>query len=217
MNPESHHGNSNPLLVVSILLGVLVVGLGVFSTWAFMNYSEQKNNVDGIVSKAVEAAKKEQTDADEKSFLEREKKPTRKLTGPSDLGSVSFEYPKTWSVYIDKDGSGGTYTSFLNPGEVNSAGQKATSNALVVSVETKDYAGVLKSFDPLVTKGDLKATPVKVGDQQGTRLDGTFSKDVQGASVLFKLRDKTLKITVQSNDYISDFNNIVLTSLKFNP
>lgn len=214
MNPENHR--SNPLVVVTILLSVLVVGLGAFSVWAYMNYSEQKNNVDGIVAKAVDVAKKEQDQTNEADFIEREKQPTRKLEGPSDLGSVNFDYPKTWSVYVDKDGTGGSYTAYLNPGSVRSVSQKAI-NAILVSVEAKGYEDSLKSYDQFVTKGDLKATPVKSGDQQGTRLDGTFSKDVQGAMVLFKLRDKTLKVAVQSNDYLGDFNNIILPSLKFNP
>ena len=216
MIPASQRGNINPLLITSVVLGVLVVGLLAFGVWSFMNYMNQKNNVDAIVSSAVNVAKQEQLEADEKSFLEREKLPTRQLVGPSDLGKATIDYPKTWSVYIDKDGTNSTYTAYLHPGAVGSVTQRAV-NAVVVSVESKEYEDSLNAYTSAVEKGDLKASPVTIAEQQGTRLDGTFSKDVQGSAVLFKLRDKTLKISVQSNDYLGDFNNIILPSLKFNP
>ncbi len=215
MGLRTERGNVNPMLVTSIVLGVLVVGLLVFSLWAYMNYMEQKNNVDGIVSNAVATAKKEQQDADELSFTEREKLPTKQLIGPSDLGQATIDYPKTWSVYVDKD-SGGTYSAHLNPGAVRAVTSKSLS-AVTVTVESKTYEDTLASFSAAITKGDLKASPITVAGQQGTRLDGTFTRDIQGASVLFKLRDKTLRVNVQSKDYLGDFNNIILPSLKFNP
>lgn len=216
MSSANQRGSVNPLLVASIVLGLLLAGSLAFGAWAFVNYMDQKNNVDAIVAKAVDSAKLDQAEADEKSFLEREKLPTRQLKGPSDLGTVTMDYPKTWSVYIDKDGSNGNYVAQLHPGVVRPVNQKQL-NAVVVSVESRSYEDTLKTFDSAVERGELKASPVTAGDQQGTRLDGKFSNDIQGSAVLFKLRDKTLRVTVQSNDYLGDFNNIVLPSLKFNP
>ncbi len=216
MNSNDQRGSVNPLLLTSILLGVMVAGLLGFGAWSYVNYVDQKDNVDAKISDAVSVAKKEQNDANEKDFIEREKQPTRQLVGPSDLGKMTFSYPKTWSVYVDKDGTSGPYVAYLNPGSVNSVSQKVI-NAVVVSVEDKKYEDSLSFFETAITKGELKASPVKVGDQQGTRLDGTFSKEIQGTEVLFKLRDKTLKVAVQSNDFVGDFNNIILPSLTFNP
>jgi len=216
MSSQDQRGNTNPLLISSIFLGVLTVGLLVFGIWAFINYMDQKNNVDAKISDAVATAKKQQTDTDEAAFAEREKQPTRQLIGPVDLGKVTVSYPKTWSVYVDKDGTTGAYAAYMHPGSVQSVSQKIT-NAVLVSVDDKKYEDSLKSYDSQVAKGDLRASAVKVGDLQGTRLDGTFSKDIQGAVALFKLRDKTVKIAVQLNDYMGDFNNIILPSLKFNP
>lgn len=217
MYPENHgRSNSRSLTVVSAVLGVLTAGLLAFGIWAFVNYMDQKNNVDAIVGRAVDAAKQEQKNVDEASFTEREKQPTRELDGPSDLGSLKVSYPKTWSAYVDKDGTSGAYMAYLHPSAVKSVSQKAL-NAVIVSIESKAYEDSLKAFESDVAKGDLKATPAKLGDNLGTRLDGAFSKDIQGAAVLFKLRDKTLKIMVQSNDYLGDFNNIILPSINFNP
>jgi hypothetical protein len=219
MYPQNTHvsaGSPNRSFLAVAVLGIAVVGLLVFGVWAFMNYLDQKNNVDAIVGKAVDTAKQEQKDVDDAAFAEQEKQPTVKLAGPSDLGGATVSYPKTWSAYVDKDGTGGVYAAYLHPGAVKSISQKAI-NAVVITVEDREYEATLKTYDSTVAKGDLKASPVKLGDQVGTRLDGTFSKDVQGAEVLFKLRDKTLSVAVQSNDYLSDFNNIILPSLTFNP
>jgi len=35
--------------------------------------------------------------------------------------------------------------------------------------------------------------------------------------LIIRVRDKTLKISTQSNDYLNDFNNIILSSLTFAP
>lgn len=206
-----------PLAITSAVLGVLVVGLGVFSVWAFMGYLDNKDNVDRKVAAAVATAKEDQTKADEASFVEREKLPTKQAVGPSDLGSVTFDYPKTWSMYVDKSGTSGVYQAYLHPGSVLPVDGKSGLNAVVVSVDDKKYEDTLATFKDAITKGELKASPVTAKDQVGTRLDGDFGKNVQGSAVLFKVREKTLKVLVESNDYLGDFNNIILANLQFKP
>lgn len=212
----NQRGMINPLLLTVIVLTLITVALIGFGAWAFVNYQDHKNNVDSKVAQAVEVAKKDQQAQDEKSFTEREKLPTRQLVGPDDLGRVTFDYPKTWSVYVERDGSGGTYTVYLHPKVVNSISQKQL-NAVTVSVEDRGYETVLASLRATIAKGELKATPVTIHEQKGTRLDGAFSKSVQGAAVLFKVRDKTLRIQANNQDFLGDFNNIILKSLQFNP
>ena len=65
---------------------------------------------------AVAEAKKEQATLDEDKFAQREKEPNRQFVGPDDYGRLTFDYPKTWSVYVARDTSrGGTYEAYLNP------------------------------------------------------------------------------------------------------
>lgn len=206
----------HPFVVTSVVLSILVVALGGIGIWAFVNYQDQKNNVDAKIEAAVAAAKQEQSEADDKLFAEREKQPARQLVGPADLGQVSFDYPKTWSVYIDKDGTSGEYEAYLHPGAVRALSSDLPV-ALHVSILKQDYDKVVKDYREAVTKGELKAAPVTVQGQTGTRLDGTFSKERQGSMVLLKLRDKTIVVTTESKDFVGDFNAIVLPSLKFNP
>ncbi len=213
---NDERGEVNPLLLISIVLTILVLGLGSFGIWSYVNYSDQKNNVDQKISAAVADAKRQQTSDDQASFAEQEKQPTRQFIGPDDLGRVQVNYPKTWSVYVDKDGSGtNNYEAYFAAGVVPPIDSK-TPYALRITVENKTYDDVLKAFQDTVKKGDLKSSPVTLQGQTGTRLDGNFSKTVSGSMVLFKVRDKTLEVYTQSPTFASDYNNIILPSLIFN-
>lgn len=212
----SESGEVNPLLIISIVLTVLVLGLGSFGIWSFVNYNDQKNNVDQKIVAAVADAKRQQTVDDEAKFAEREKQPTRQFAGPDDWGGIRFNYPKTWSAYIDKDGSNNSnYEAYFSAGPVPPVSGK-TPYALRVTMEKKSYESVITSYQDLVKKGDLKSSPVTLQGETGTRLDGKFTKDLSGSMVLFKVRDKTLEVYTQSPSFAADYNDIILPSLTFN-
>ena|SRR5688572_8950407 len=215
MRNNLQYGMINPLLIMTIVLSVLAAGLGGFALWSFVNYQDQKNNVDAKISAAVASAKQQQGTEDEKLFAEREKEPTREIVGPDDLGRVSLKYPKTWSVYLEKDGGNRQYEAYLHPGVVPAI-TSGTSFALRISIDSRAYNDIIATFQDRVKKGDLKATPVAVQGENGTRLDGAFSKDVQGSMVIFKVRDKTLRVYTEAKSFQADFDNIVLPSLNFN-
>lgn len=216
MNQSIQRGMIHPLLLSTIVLTVLVIGLGGFAIWSYVNYQNQKNHVDAIVAAAVSDAKREQQEADDKVFAEREKEPTRQLVGPEDLGRVTFNYPKTWSVYLEKTGAGGQFEAYLHPQTVPPIGNNNTY-ALRVSVVPQSYEQSVNEYQNAVKAGDLKASPIALKGQNGTRLDGNFTKTTQGSMVLFKVRDKTLKVFTQSKVFIPDFDTIVLQTLVFNP
>lgn len=215
MNYSKETGMVHPLLISTIVLSVFVVGLGGFSIWAFLNYQDQKNNVDAKISVAVAAAKEEQTKADQANFTEQEKLPTRQIVGPSDLGQVTLSYPKTWSVYVDKDGTGNTYESYFYPLVVPPLSSN-TPYALRVSILNASYENTLASFNDRLKTGALKANPVTIAGVDGTRLDGAFTDKIRGSMVLFKIRDKTLEVYTQSTTFQTDFDNTILPSLVFN-
>lgn len=198
---------------MSFIASTVIVG-GVL-TWALINYFDQKNTVDSKVSSAVSVAKKEQADSDEAKFTQRDKQPNRQFVGPDDYGRVSFDYPKTWSVYVANDASvGSSYQAYLNPVSVPAISVN-TQYALRVTIETKDYDQVINSYTALVKKGDLKSSVVKASDQNGTRLDGSFSSNIRGSAVIFKIRDKTVTIRTDADTFSADFNALVAT-IQFN-
>lgn len=211
MNRTQQRGAVNAWLILSIVFAVTTVAAAGFLVWALTNYYDQKDNVDTKVSAAVATAKKEQADEDEKKFLERDKQPNRQFIGPDDYGRLMFSYPKTWSVFVERDTSSGeTYQAYLNPISVPPVSNSAQF-ALRVTIESRDYDTVVQSFDALVRKGDLSSSVVQTDDVIGTRLDGSFNSNIRGAAVIYKIRDKTVTIRTDADTFKGDFDNLIKT------
>ncbi|MDB5162228.1 MAG: hypothetical protein JWM52_736 [Candidatus Saccharibacteria bacterium] len=211
--PAPKSGIDKWLILSIVFIATTLIASGVM-IWALVNYFDQKDNVDTKVSTAVSDAKKVQADDLEAKFLQRDKEPNRQFVGPDDLGRVVFNYPKTWSVYIDKTGAttNSSYQAYLNPASVPSVASNSTTQyALRVTIEAKDYDQVISSYQSLVKKGDLKTSAVKADDQNGTRLDGAFSKDIRGSAVIFKIRDKTVTIRTDADTFKTDFDALIAT------
>jgi hypothetical protein len=199
-------------VVLLSLLSVLAIGL---AAWGIVNFMEQKSNVDVKVSDAVAGAKKDQADSDEAKFTARDNEPNRQFVGPDDYGRLTFNYSKAWSVYVNKDATNsGTYEAYLNPVSVPPV--SATQQyALRVTIEQKEYASVLSSYDSLVRSGDLKSSVVSADGSNGTRLDGKFTKDIRGSAVVFKIRDKTVTLRTDADTFKPYFDALIAT-IKFN-
>lgn len=203
-------GVSGSMLAI-IGLSVLFLAAGSFAIWAFVNYNDQKTNVDGKINLAVAQAKREQSVIEDAKFAEREKAPNRQFVGPDDYGRVTFDYPKTWSAFESTDiAKGGTYDAYLNPVVVPPLGDRQRF-ALRISIEEKDYDQVVRSYEELVKKGDLRNTPTSANGHNGTRLDGSFSKDIRGAAVIYKIRDKTLTLRTDAETFKPDFEELIKT------
>lgn len=201
---------SGTTIVISSLAFLLVV-LGGVAIWSYMQYFEAKTDIDGKIAVAEAEAAKEQAEKDEEKFLEREKEPNRQFVGPSDYGRVTFEYPKTWSVYVAKDASsGGTYEAYMNPIVVPPV-KGSERYALRVTIEDADYDDALDRYQGLVKKGDLKTGAVAANGVNGTRLDGNFTKDIRGSAVVFKIRDKVLTIRTDAETFKTDFDKLIKT------
>lgn len=216
MNTRAESGAANAWVITAIGFIVIAVVTGIAATWALMNYLDQKNNFDTTVETAVATAKKEQADADELKFAAREKDPNRQFAGPDDYGRLTFDYPKTWSVYINEDGSGNgdAFQAYLNPVTVPPVNEN-TQYAIRVIIEQVDFDEVVSDYDKMVGEGLLKTSSVTINGQPGTRLDGNFSEDIRGSAVVFKIRDKTVTIRTDANTFKSDFDKLIKT-IKYN-
>ena len=200
-------------MISTIGLIILVLGSGSLAIWAYMNYNEAKTDIDGKIALAEAEAKKEQAEEDEAKFAEREKEPRREFIGPDDYGRLSFTYPKTWSVYVAKDAQkGGDYEAFLHPVQVPSLENQATQQvALRLQIVDKDYDVYLKQYERLVSDGKLRSSTVSVNGENGIRFDGDFTKDIRGAAVIFKIRDKTAVLRTDADTFKPDFETLIKT------
>ncbi len=212
-NPRSsERGAISGMLVAVIGLSVLVLGLGVFSIWAFVAYTEAQDDVDQKLRIARIEAAQEQAEKDEEDFAQREKEPTKTFRAPDDYCGLRFQYPKTWSAHwSERITNGGDFQAYLNPDYVPPI-HNSEQFALRVTIEARDFDDVLKRYDNLIAKGDLKQSSSSSQGHQGVRLTGNFSKNIRGDAVLYRCR--SLTITVQTDvldTFKTDFQSIVST------
>lgn len=214
---RAESGAINGSIFAIIALVILVLVFGSFSIWAYINYLDNKNNVDTKVSEAVAKAVLDQSNADEEKFAAREKEPMRQFVGPSDYGRLTFDYPKTWSAYQATDvseGGGATYEAYLNPILVPPI-TDTQKFALRVTIEQKTYDQSVESYDSAIRDGDLKSSVYSDGKHTGTKLVGNFSEDIYGTAILLKMRDRTLTLRTDGDVFAKDFANLLKT-VKFN-
>ena len=202
-------------IIIVSLIAVTFIGLFI---WMFMQYDEAQTDVDGKIALAVAEAKDEQALKDEEEFLEREKYPYRTFSGPADYGQLTFEYPKTWSVYVAADASkGGDYQAYFNPIQVNAVSNN-TINALRLTIRDKDFESVTAEYQKAMDKKDSNLTveSITFNGITANRYTGTIpDSELSGYIVVFKIRDKTAILQTDSVLFAEDFNRL-LETVEFN-
>ncbi len=203
-------------LVVFVLLFLTAAGFGY---WAFSERSMYKNDTDEIVAKEVALTEQRVSTAKDAEFVESEKRPTKTYKGPSTFGSVELAYPKTWAAFITEGEGNSPIDGYLHPDFVPGV-KSGTQFALRVEVVTRSYDTEMKQFDGKVKAGKVSVTPFRaeqVPDVLGARLEGEINTGQKNIMVMFPIRDKTLKITTESETFYKDFDDIILKTLKFVP
>ena len=207
---RSKSGDSSLLkLVIIILFSLLLIGALLLAYYFFSEYQLMKTDVEAKIDAAVVDANKELSDSLELEFEKREKEPRELFSGPTDYGSLSFRYPKTWSVYIARDAAnGGDFEAYLHPREVAPISDK-TPNALRVTIKSEQYENALRHYTSSVERGDLTATIIQVNGQDATRYDGKINNNFVGSVVVIKIRDKTATLQTDAEIYREDFDDII--------
>ena len=201
----------NSLVEVMILVGVSVVAVAAigFAAYFYMQWREAQSNLDGKIAAAEAIAREDQQRKAEENFAEREKEPNRRFTGPDDYGSLSFMFPRTWSVYVAKDASkGGDFEAYLNPGQVNEVGQ-STINALRVTIINRPVDTVRTTYDGQVRNGKLTQSVFANETITGDKYIGELAPSITGIMVMFKVNDKTAIVRTDAMIFEEDFNRIV--------
>ena len=202
-----------PWMIIAIIFIILSLILGGGFGWALVQYLDYRDNTDYKISQAVADAEKKTKMDMQKKFEEESKSPYSLFVGPDDYGRVSFEYPRTWSAYVESEvASGGSkpFNAFFYPDVVPPVSQ-VQQFAVRMKIEDVDYDKTVNRYANQIRDGTLVSTPVQVGSLNGTRLDGFFSDDIRGAAVIFKVRDKTLTLRTDSNAFMSDFDTLIKT------
>ncbi len=221
MKRIDQRGTISISIIVAVTMSLLFVGALVFGFWAFSGKQDYKNNADKKIDTAVEVAKKQKESEKDNQFAEVLKSPVKTFYGSATYGSVSFEYPKTYSAYVVETTTGETpVDGYFHPNVVPGITTAGIAFALRYQVVGRSYAEVLKSFDQLVKTNKITVKPfraAKVPNTLGVRIDGQFVVGKQGSVILLPLRDKTIKIFTESNESKADFDKYVVPSISFVP
>jgi len=221
MKTRSEQGVISIAIIVAVSMTLLFVGSLIFGLWAFTGKQDYKNNVNEKIGAAVEVATKQTETKKDNEFAEASKSPVKAFLGSSTYGSVNFSYPKTYSSYvIEKTADTYPIDGYFHPNTVPSTSDDSVKFGLRIRVVGTSYSQILKGYDQSVKTGKVKVSAFradKVPQTLGSRIDGQLTTKVSGSMILLPLRDKTIEIWTESNDYLGDFNTYVVPSISFIP
>ena len=222
----NERGATNGIVAALMLTIILFFGAAGFGVWAFLDRQSLKSGTDKITLAAVDAARKQAIDQKDREFAEREKLPAKQYKGSEAFGSLSFEYPRTWSALISE-------TTVANPGNIPIDGYfypdflPGTSNlpttfafALRVRVSSTSYSTVIGAYDAPAAAGKVRVIPFKlskVDGALGVRVEGEISTGKTGIIIVMPLRDKTIEVWTEGTQFTADFNNQIVPSMNFVP
>lgn len=211
----------NALLIPLILSVVFLLSAIGFGIWAYMGMQDYKLNVQPKIDQAVAIAEEKTKTAKDAEFIEKEKSPVRTYKAGQTAGSLVITYPKTWSAYVEEsDKANELVNGYFHPSYVPAA-NSGTDFALRVEIVSTSYDQELKQLEGKAKSGKVKISAFKAPKMPeglvGARIDGEINTGQQDSMVMFPLRDKTIKVSTESAQFLGDFNNIVLANLTFEP
>jgi hypothetical protein len=159
-----------PEIALARCLGIGVVG-------AVLN-----SDVQGKISVAVAKAKDETAAQKEAEFLYREKQPLRTFVGPDDYGQLTFQYPKTWSVYVDSDGTNNSdFVAYFHPAQVDPVKDENSRYSLRFSILNQQITTVQAEYDDRLEDGSLTSSVFNADNNKisGTKFVGKINENIQ--------------------------------------
>jgi hypothetical protein len=221
MDKLNERGAINVLLIPLILIVFFFMGAAGFGIWAFMSRADYKNNSDQKSAVAAAEARETQKAEDEAKYAEDSKKPFDTYIGPAPFGNVTVNYPKTWSAYvIENERATSPINGYFQPKVVPNTTEPNNSYALRVELVTTDYKTALDQFKVRLDSGKATIKPYtlpKVPSVVGSRIEGQITTTKQGVMIVLPLRNMTLKIWTESNDFKGDLDTNILPNLTFVP
>jgi len=200
------------LILACLIAAVAIVVAVIF----FLKYNEANEDQQAKIDAAVATAVAEEQATAAKNLEEKLKEPYAEFRGPDDYGRVSFRYPKTWNVYVDKDGSDGSdFVAYFQPNRVQSLSDKSARYALRFAIYNRSYDTAAKQYISKVDSGKMRSQTftVKDGSNQisGMRYDGEITTDIIGTLVIFKVNDKVAMLQTDSDVLMDDFEKLLTT------
>lgn len=218
---SNQQGAVSALLISTIALSLLLVGAASFAIWAYLGRQDYKNNLDEKVQTQTKVIEQQISTQKDNEYLEKEKLPLKTYNGPSAYGSISLQYPKTWSGYVvEASNNNNTLDGYFYPGVVPSVNDTGKAFALRIQVVNRQYSQVLQEVQNSQQSATNTITSYalpKVPDSVGVIVKGDVGNNKTGSMVVLPLRDKTIKIWTEGGDFQTDFDNNILPNFSFQP
>lgn len=222
MKRSNQRGAIGVAAIIAVTMTLLFIGAVVFGVMAYLGEQDYKNNTNEKIDTAVDVAKKQIATTKDNEFAEASKSPVKNYQASATYGSISFDYPKTYSGYVVESNvdTGKPVDGYFQPNIVTSINDDSVAFALRINVLSESYDSLLRGFSQNIKFGTVTAAPfraARVPQALGTRLDGAIFQKKQGTMILLPLRDKTIEIWTESNQYANDFAKYVIPSINFVP
>jgi hypothetical protein len=225
MIKHNQNGAVNGVVISLIFTILLLLGAIIFGAWAFSSRQDYKENTEGKVNLAVQAAVQQNSAKKDKQFAEDAKKPLKTYNGPEAFGSLIINFPKTWSGYVNATGTNNSGTggldSYFAPGVVPPVSDQSSVFALHVQVLNQSYSQVLQSFTSQQQNGKITISAYalpKVPKAVGVKITGQVSnRPTNVTMVVLPLRSQTLEIETDGTQYLNDFDTNILPNFSFSP
>lgn len=196
------------IVIIVSLLAAVFIGLFI---WMLVKWRTAYNDVQGQIDNAVATAVNEKAVELENDFTEREKYPYKTFAGPADYGELTFEYPKTWSAFTNKDASsGGDFEAYLNPDVVPAIASDQIFS-LRVTIKDQSFDNVTKTYESYLKNNKLALTVRPVGGENANIYTGLLDNKYQGIAAVFKIRDKTAIVRTDAMIFEEDFYRLLDT------
>lgn len=198
--------------IILVIVCLIAAAAIVFAVIFFMKYNELNTDFESQKSIAEANARVEQEEADIAKFEEEKKLPFQKFTGPSDYGSISFEYPKTWSIYVESDGTDNSdYVAYFRPGQVDPVGKEDSRYALRFKIMNQQITSVQEEYEGLLEDGSVTSSVFNADNNKvtGTMYTGKIAENMNGIVVLIKVNDKTAIFQTDAMIYKNDFQTLI--------
>ncbi|HSX41179.1 MAG TPA: hypothetical protein VLF21_00880 [Candidatus Saccharimonadales bacterium] len=207
-------GRVNLHIVLTIFLGLGMVLFGVLAVIAYNHDAVTTANLNDTVSRAKAAAAADQKKLDDAANIKANELPYRTYTALPVDGGFSLNIPKSWSLYAGHNSTDSVVqldliadldvvNNYLNNKVIN-------THAFHLQLLNKTQTNVIRSYDDKIKKKDVSSKTVQVSGINATWLEGAIDDQRHnGVVVILPIRDKTMVISTDSHDYLSEFNNIL--------
>lgn len=208
---NSTGGETNILLISTILFGVVAFVFGVLAIYSVISAQNARTSLNTAKTASYKDGQDAQKQQGSKDALAAAEAPYRSYKAATEFGNFEIKFPKNWSAYVVEDLNATNQVSLsLHPDLIRQAVGKDNNYAFRALLVKSAMTGLQKTYDDRVKSKKLTTKTVTVSGISGLWYEGQFDDKHNGVIVLVPVRDKTLEfITDYSKDYISEFNEIL--------